>query len=457
MAISNISLYKGTIWTLGAFAVSLVLRLTTSVIMTRLLAPELFGVMQIVYSLQTGIELLTDLGIGQNIIYSKEANVPEFYNTAWSLQLTRGGILSLGWCLLAVPAAAFYHSPILLYIMPVGAIGIGLASIVSPGRFLLQKQMRYSKLTALEVGSSLFASVAQILYACISPTIWALLVGQLASISAYTIGSFCLLPGIRHRFVISPRYKRQILSFGKWIFLSSVVYFFSTNLDRLYLAKIIPLSVLGVYGIARNLSGLSSAAVLQLGSAVIFPFVTSHSQMPRKELRSRLAPIRFRFIALAGVAFSLFASMADLVIRLLYDQRYQEASWMLPILIAGSWFSVLSTTNESTLLGVGKPQYGAYANVAKFCVMFVGLTLGVARLGVFGGVVAVALGDFCRYVPLFFGQVRERLSFGRQDAAITLCVIVLIVLWEGVRHVVGLGTSFSSLSIANLERVIDSL
>ena len=36
------------------------------------------------------------------------------------------------------------------------------------------------------------------------------------------------------------------------------------------------------------------------------------------------------FLVVAGIGFSLLAAMADLPIRILYDQRYQAAEWMLP-------------------------------------------------------------------------------------------------------------------------------
>ena len=43
---------------------------------------------------------------------------------------------------------------------------------------------------------------------------------------------------------------------------------------------------------------------------------------------------------------SLAIAMADLAIKLFYDERYQAASWMLPILIVGSWFSILANSNR---------------------------------------------------------------------------------------------------------------
>src|SRR6478736_6077527 len=85
MKIPRIVITKNAIWTAGAFGILQIIRLATSVVLTRLLAPELFGIMVIVNSLKAGIELLTDVGIGQSIIYNRNAEDSDFYNTAWTL------------------------------------------------------------------------------------------------------------------------------------------------------------------------------------------------------------------------------------------------------------------------------------------------------------------------------------------------------------------------------------
>ncbi len=148
---------------------------------------------------------------------------------------------------------------------------------------------------------------------------------------------------------------------------------------------------------------------------------------------------------MAAGGFSLFAAMADLPIRILYDERYQAASWMLPTLIIGSWFSILAYLNESTLLGLGKPSYTAISNSLKFAFLLIGLPLSVQAYGLFGGVVVVVFADLCRYVPILIGQRRECLSFGKQDLVATLAVFSLIGFWEWLRWVSGFGTSFESL------------
>jgi O-antigen/teichoic acid export membrane protein len=207
------------------------------------------------------------------------------------------------------------------------------------------------------------------------------------------------------------------------------------------------MELLGVYGIARTLADLLSMLVLSLGHTVLFPFISAHAGISRAELRAQITTIRAIFLLLAAIGISLFAVIADLIIHVLYDARYQAASWMLPVMIIGSWFSILANLNESTVLGLGRPNYGAIANSLKFAFILVGLPLSVARYGLFGGILAGVLGELCRYVPVLIGQRREHFSFGRQDLLATVTVFLLIILFEWLRSLLGFGTSFDTLPV----------
>ena len=62
---SRRSLYKEIASTVGAFGAGQFVRLVSSIILTRLLTPELFGIMTIVNSVKAGIDLISDVGSGR--------------------------------------------------------------------------------------------------------------------------------------------------------------------------------------------------------------------------------------------------------------------------------------------------------------------------------------------------------------------------------------------------------
>ena len=86
---------RGAIWTFVGYGVGQSLRLGSNLILTRLLVPEMFGLMSLINVFILGLSLFSDIGVGPSIIQHKRGDEPEFYNTAWTLQVIRGGALWL--------------------------------------------------------------------------------------------------------------------------------------------------------------------------------------------------------------------------------------------------------------------------------------------------------------------------------------------------------------------------
>jgi len=438
-------LLRGVIWNFGAFLAGQGLRLVTSVILARILSPSLFGIMTIVNTFKFGIELISDIGPGQNIVSSPNADNPNFYNTIFTFQAIRGALLWLVLCAAAQFLSGLYKIPELFLILPVAGAGSFIAGFASPARDFLRKWLRFRELTILEIAVSTVSSSTQIIIALIWPNVWSLVIGAVIASVFSTCASYFLRAGLRIRLQIHREFAPEILHYGKWIFLSSIAFFFATYYDRLFFAKAVSLSVFGVYGIARSIADLVGSLTIRLGGNVLFPYVASASNMSREALRQKLSPVRWRFIAVSALGVAMLAAGSDLAIRILYDRRYHEATWMLPVLVFGSWFSILANANESTLLGLGKPSYGAISNVVKLIFLLVGLPLGLSFNGLLGATVVVALADAPKILTLQIGQRRERLSFAYQDAASTLLMIVLVAAFEGLRWRLGFGTSFDTL------------
>ena len=98
------------------------LRLLSNIILTRLLDPSVFGLMALVVAFRVGLELVTDVGVSQNIISNPHGAEPRFYDTAWTLQLARNVVLVFVCLALAAPMARFFNNPTLRQIIPVASI-----------------------------------------------------------------------------------------------------------------------------------------------------------------------------------------------------------------------------------------------------------------------------------------------------------------------------------------------
>lgn len=431
-------------WTSGAYGTSQLFRLVTNVVLARLLSPELLGIMLIVNTLRTGIDLITDVGTGQNIVTNKSAEDPNFYNTAWTVQFARGLFLYVLTLALAPVLAHFYGSPTLLAILPVAGLYFVLHGSASVGPYLLQKRLHVPAISKFEVAVAAVSAIAHIVLALITPTVWALVFGGIVTAMAYCLFSYLVMPGPRPHFQIDRTALIQLFTFGKWVFASSMVYFLSMNVDRLFLGKVVTLEALGVYGIARSLADVLNTLINRLCTVILFPLVAS-TQGSRSELRAKLARARPRILLLAMLGISGFAAVSDQLVYLLYDQRYQAAAWMLPVLAVAVWFSLLAGLADAVLLGIARPAHTAMANTAKLVWLAIGLPLAIGSYGLAGAVCVVATGELVRYAPLLISQAREHLCFPAQDLVLTVAMFGMTIIWRIALHAVGLVPDLSQL------------
>ncbi len=210
-------LVNGAILTAAAFGIGQALRFATNIVLARLLAPELFGLMVIVNTVRLGTELISDIGINQNIVYSKHSDDPAFYNTAWSLQIIRSIILWAFIVIAAFPVAKLYDIDQLTPILVVSSfttVFVGLTSVSVP---MLEKKMKFIKLNVFTVVTAAFASVVLIVFAYLKPTIWALVFSALVGSAFNMLLSHYLMPELKQRFYIKRYYVSEIMGFEKWI------------------------------------------------------------------------------------------------------------------------------------------------------------------------------------------------------------------------------------------------
>lgn len=428
---------QGTIWTLAAFGGAQALRLGASLLSTRLLFPELFGLMALVQTVHVGIALLSDVGLSVSIVRHKRGEERSFLDTAWTIQVIRGfGIWIC--CALAAPlAAAFYGEERLIWLLPLVGLNALIAGFFSTSIHLMRRRLAVRETVLLELGSQFVGLIVLIGWAWLEPSIMALVMGGLAASLTTLAGSHIMNRPHRDRFGLDREIAAELMSFGKWIFVSTGFTFLASQADRLLLGKLYSMHMLGVYNIAFNLADVPRALLLAVAGKVIFPMLARASEVPRDELRRKIARPRMHLLVVAAFGMATLVAFGDLLTDALYDERYDEANWMMPILAASVWFSFLGRTTDSMLLVVGRPNIPAIGFGLSFAAMIVGAIIGDRIAGEVGAVIGIALSPLPHYLLIAGGLRREGLSFLKQDLATTILFVALAVGILAVRSTIG--------------------
>ena len=242
----------GSAWTIGEYLFCNVLRLVTNMVMARLLFPEAFGVMVIAGALVQALEMFADVGVGLSIIQHKRGDEPAFLNTAWTIQVIRGLALCAAACALALPYAMLYDQPVLAWIVPACGLIFVINGLQSTNMATCGRSLNLKRVVALGVAEAIVKSSVMIVWAIVSPSVWALVAGSLITYALSAAASHVMLPGIRNRFAWDSDAVSQMIRFGKWVFLSTALTYLAVSSDRLVIAKLVPLAVVGVGNLAGH-------------------------------------------------------------------------------------------------------------------------------------------------------------------------------------------------------------
>lgn len=411
-----------------------ILRLVGNLITTRLLFPEAYGLMLMVLVLVQGLHMISDVGILPSIIQHERGEERDFLDTAWTMQLLRGGLITLLGLVLAWPYAQFYgQEELLVMILVASSQGI-ISGFESTKLATLNRRIELGRLVFVNVGAQVLTLVVMVVWAYVSPSVWALLAGALVGDVVRMVLSHVAVPGPNNRFRWEPEAAKVIFHFGKWIFVSTLVTYLGMRFDALALGKLIGerpggLDELGVYNIGQNLAGLPALVTGQVVLWVLLPALSESFREDRARFFDNVRRAR-RVLNAAGVLMVAGTAIgAPAFFYLLYDARYHDAGWMVQLLMLSTWFFFLQETSVRVEMAMGRSRSQMIANLAKLA-----------------GTVPGALGGYFAGLH-FVGNGMAGLLLGLTIGSIIGYVLVAISLRENGLSIVGGDMKWTALGV----------
>jgi O-antigen/teichoic acid export membrane protein len=417
---------KGTALSLSGQVVSQGLRFASNLLLSRLLFPEAFGLMALVHMVLAGLHMLSDLGVGLSIIHSKRGDDPDFLDTAWTIQLIRGAVLWVIGMAIAYPMGVIYDAPVLAPMVAVTAFTAVLQGAVSTKVHLLMRHIHVGKLLLLELSSQAVIAGVQIVAALIHPSPWVLVIGALASGVWSLFCGHVLLAGRNPRLRIERSAAREVISFGKWVFISTCLTYACTRIDIALLGRLAGSELLGVYNLALTLGSVPQNIGGQVIGSVLFPalaasFHQGHAALEAAFARSRRVILPLLFLVLLGVGL-----VGPPMFYYLWDARYHEACWMVRIVALTAWFHFLQESVGRTLQAMGDARSLATANAFKLTTSVLSISLGFSFFGVPGFMVGTVLGAMAGYAVLLVRLRRHKLYAGRTDVVYSIAGLLIV-------------------------------
>lgn len=359
--------WRSSVATLVAHLGGNLVRLASNLVLTRLLAPEHFGMMALVGVLVQGLHMFSDLGIGPSIVQHKDGERPSFVHTAFTVQVLRGVWLMAGTLLLAWPMALFYDLPSLFWMVPVAGITALIDGFTSTKVSRANRRLELGRVGAIEVATQLVTALTMVALAMVTGSVASLLIGSIVGALARVALTHLALPGFRDGFAWDPEARKSLLSFGRWIFLSTAITFIAMQLDRLLLGRLVAPEVLGVYSIAVMLAAVPREVLGTMLQRVLYPLVAElvRTDSPGGPIRM----VRLRILYLLAVPLGVLAGESEALFDVLYDDRYQAGGRLMAFLCLGTWLNVIGSTYGVVVLSKGWPKWISYGTGLKALVI----------------------------------------------------------------------------------------
>jgi O-antigen/teichoic acid export membrane protein len=412
---------RGSVWTLAGYGASQVLRLAGNLVLTRLLTPDAFGLMALVQTFLTGLQMFSDFGIFPSIVQSQRGDNLNFLNTAWTIQVIRGGVLWIGSCLLAVPIAHFYNEPMLVQLLPVTGFTAVIGGLASTKLATAHRRLAIKELTLLELVMGGVSTLVTVVAALLFQSVWALVYGNVLGSVIRTLASHWWLKGERNRLCWDLEAVQEVKTFGRWIFISTIIAFFALQGDRLLFGRLLDVRFLGIYTIALALSGLVEQVVEQVNKKVLFPTYSELIRERPQDLYRSLRKARAALLILSSGCAIFFVLGGNILIDFLYDDRYLEAGWILRVLAIGFLGRVLSVTYEDVLMARGMTFTTMILTLTGICIQFVSIFVGYQWAGYHGVIIGIAATDWLTHIA--YGICFARLSLWQPELDLPLSVL----------------------------------
>ncbi|MDX5420688.1 MAG: lipopolysaccharide biosynthesis protein [Hymenobacteraceae bacterium] len=389
---------KGGFTTIAGQAISFIMTLSSTAIMARLLSPEDYGLVAMVTAVTGFVTIFKDLGLSAAII--QRDNVEHYQVSAvfWINVAISLGIASLI-AVLAPVLVSFYNESRLLNITFAFAFSIFFAGLSLQHNALMKRQMKFSSLSVIQIGSTGLSLLTGIILAYIGFGYWAIVMATvlnpvLSTIAVWTVCDW------RPAFVFKASEASSFLKFGAGIAGFDLINYFSRNLDNVLIGKFVGSAALGLYSKAYQLLMLPITQLRDPLNTVALPAMSTIQKEKHKFkgfYQRYIFTLSFFSMPLV-VYLAIFSE--ELVLIVLGDQ-WTEAAFIFKLLAITAFIQPVASTRGIVLIAAGKTKKYFIWGVANAVFVITGFLIGV-QWGVTGVAVAYAIVNYLLLLPSLY-------------------------------------------------------
>lgn len=398
--------------------------------LTRILAPEDFGIFSLGYFFVSLIDLRPKIGINSALGHRKETT-GELVGTHLALDVTAGvATLLLSSAAIPVLGAFGYSWDVIWVVLALAAAGI-FSAIQSTAWVLLDKELRFGQTSIISMIAFSLSYGPGFWLALHGGGYWSLVALVAANSLLLLIGTWwAARAGLPHIWQLRWRFDRRVagelLRFGGIVGVSTVAVTVVGQFDNFLVGTLAGVATLGFYDRAYRIAQWPSLLVTGVVSRSAF-YTYARLQNDPVRLKKTVTMTVWLITTLAlPLAVGIFASAPDLV-RLLYGERWLASAVFLRFLVAYSVIRPLLDDAGSLFIATGRPRLSAtVAGIQGLTLVAIGTPLTL-QFGALGTCVAVGIA-FAIGLGLTYRYVIQAIAVRLRDTLILPAIATLVAL-----------------------------
>lgn len=348
---------------IGAF-VAKFLGFGSKVVLTRLLVPQEMGLMVMIISLTALFEVLTEVGIRQSVIQHKNGADPEYLNMAWWFQSLRAMALYAIAFLVTPWLCEFYFRSRaevltrysmeeLTILVRVAFLSILFNGFISPKAHVLEKKFKFGRAVVITQGGFVLGAIVTIILAFLIRNVWAIVIGFAATGLTRCLMSYVLCPFIP-KFAYHRESFQGLYRFARGMLGLPVLTYIAYNVDVLVAGKLVPTSLVGLYGMALTLAIAPRDLFARIISPVLFP-AFSEKQDDREALCRAVLKITkvTALLLIAPAALAIICSAT--ILTFVFGSEYSAVAIPFGLLCVYVLLLIQGNTLGTVFFGIGQP------------------------------------------------------------------------------------------------------
>lgn len=404
------NIVRGSAFVFASSILKFLIGIGATAILARLLDPEDYGLLAMVFVVTHFLELFRDMNLSLATVQKKSITHAQVSTIYW-INVSICCVISASICLLAPAIAWVYDEPRLSGIASLLALPVLIRGFAAQHQALLRRKMRFGALACVDIGSMLCGYVVAIYLARDGHGYWSLVWHHIVIAMTMLVMSWIATgwrPGLPKR----GSGVRSMLVFGSNLTGYALFRFISRGLDNALIGWYWGAAPLGIYSRSNSLLGpITNYLTAPIGS-VAFPSLSRLTTDSRRYNRTffRLAE---KILLVVLPVTMLIVLTAPQIVEILLGPKWVEAGPVLRILsvliVTEALSGILNWLFFSQGRGGDLLRFGIVAAVVRVAAIILGLQWGILGIATALSVSAVFL-----HVPIQIwlgcrsGPIRQR-------------------------------------------------